>query len=148
VESNLEENILFCSAVFIGTSVPDLTVAPVLFNFFPDGASVKHGIHYQQLTRDKDYFRLGLTFYFLWCCHICPCSLRIDFSTPTSTSTIALVSDRNRNSHFRPKPNIRQQKTTEYSVSAEYSALFCTFGRNSAVYYVRNSANWNNQCKI
>jgi hypothetical protein len=37
-----------------------------------------------------------------------------------------LVSDRNRNDHFRPKPNIRQPKTTEYSVSAEYSTYqFC-----------------------
>jgi predicted GH43/DUF377 family glycosyl hydrolase len=34
-----------------------------------------------------------------------------------------VVSDQNRNSHFQSKPNIRQQKNTEYSVSAEYSAL-------------------------
>jgi hypothetical protein len=35
-----------------------------------------------------------------------------------------VVSDRNRNCNLRPKPNIRQQKTTEYSVSAEYSAIY------------------------
>jgi predicted subunit of tRNA(5-methylaminomethyl-2-thiouridylate) methyltransferase len=44
-----------------------------------------------------------------------------------------LVSDRTRNSHFRPKPNIRQQKSAEYSVSAQYSALLLTFGRKSMI---------------
>jgi hypothetical protein len=47
----------------------------------------------------------------------------------TSSPSIAIVSDQNRNSHFRTKTNIRLQKTTEYSVSAEYSTLLLTFGR-------------------
>jgi hypothetical protein len=47
-----------------------------------------------------------------------------------------LVTDRNRNSHFRPKPNIRQLKTTKYSVSAEYTALLFTFGQKSMIYYI------------
>jgi hypothetical protein len=50
-----------------------------------------------------------------------------------------LVSVRNRNSHFWPKPNIRQQKTTEYSVSAEYWALLITFGRKSMIYYINTA---------
>jgi hypothetical protein len=49
------------------------------------------------------------------------------------------VSDRNWNSHIWPKPNIRQLKTTEYSVWAEYSALFQTFGQNSQIYIYRVS---------
>jgi hypothetical protein len=39
----------------------------------------------------------------------------------------ALVSDQSRNSHFWLKTNIRQPKTTKYSVLAEYSALFLYF---------------------
>jgi hypothetical protein len=49
------------------------------------------------------------------------------------------VSDRNRNSHFRPKPNIRQLKTSEYSVSAEYLALFPTFDRKSLIYCIHTA---------
>jgi hypothetical protein len=52
---------------------------------------------------------------------------------------LKLVSDRNRDSRFRPKPNILQQKTTEYSVSAEYSALFLTFGRKSMIHYLHTA---------
>jgi hypothetical protein len=50
-----------------------------------------------------------------------------------------LVSDQNRNSHFRQKPNIRQLKTTEYSISAEYSPLLPTFGRKSLIYCIHTA---------
>jgi hypothetical protein len=49
------------------------------------------------------------------------------------------VSDRNRNYHFRPKPNIRQQKSTEYSVSAEYSSLLLAFGRKSMIFFIHTA---------
>ncbi len=57
VESNFEENEAFCNALMLRTTVPDPAILPIYLNFFPDGASVKHSIHFQQLTRDQQYFR-------------------------------------------------------------------------------------------
>jgi hypothetical protein len=56
---NLPENKLYCLSVVstITKTQVNWTMLPIYYDFYPDGASVKNDIHYQQLVRDADYFR-------------------------------------------------------------------------------------------
>jgi hypothetical protein len=67
------------------------------------------------------------------------CVMPTKLNIAYTSYVFSVVSDRNRNSHFRTKLNIRQLKTTEYSVSVEYSALLLPFGRKSLIYFMHTA---------
>jgi hypothetical protein len=61
-EENLDANLFYCLKVVstISKEQINMTMLPIYYDFYPDGASVKNDVHFQQLVRDAIYFRSEL----------------------------------------------------------------------------------------